>query len=109
MVWLYQPSGRQPIGSKVTTNPVSIGGNMYDVWVGPRNSGTNPNRPVVSYVANPGGVLSRTFDLKPILIDAASHGIPNNWLVTDIFGGFEIWTGSSGVGLQMTNFTVDVQ
>jgi hypothetical protein len=42
-------------------------------------------------------------------MDAASHGIPNSWLVTDIFGGFEIWTGSSGVGLQMTNFTVDVQ
>jgi hypothetical protein len=115
MVWLYQPSGRTPIGTKVTSSPVNIGGTMYDIWAGPRNSGTNPNRPVISYVVSGGAVTSKTFDLKPILLDAGTNtAIPSNmrvtssWYVTDIFGGFEIWTGSSGVGLQMTNFTCDV-
>jgi hypothetical protein len=107
MVWLYQPSGRSPIGTK-QANPVTIGGNSYNVWVGPRNSGTNPNRPVVSYVlATP--KLTQTFDLKPILVDAASHGIPSSWFVTDIFFGFEIWTGSAASGLSVTNFTAAVQ
>ena len=107
MVWLYRPSGRSPIGAMVRT--ASIGGNNYDVWVGPRGTGTNPNRPVVSYVANPGGVLSRTFDMKLILADAAMNGIPSNWLVTDVFAGFEIWTGSSAAGLSATAFTAVVQ
>ncbi len=108
MVWLYKPSGRTPIGGSPTKTGVVIDGNSYDVYVGPRGTGTNPNRPVVSYVANP-AVLSRTFDLKPILMDAASHGIPSSWFVTDIFFGFEIWTGSSASGLSVTNFTAEVQ
>ena len=61
MVWLYQPSGRSPIGSVKASNK-SIGGSSYNVWAGPRNSGTNPNRPVISYV-----LTSATYeqDLRP--------------------------------------------
>jgi len=117
MVWLYQPSGRSPIGTKVTSSPVNIGGTMYDIWAGPRNSGSNPNRPVISYVVSGGGpVMSKTFDLKPILVDSTTNtAIPQamrsgpSWLVTDIFGGFEVWTGSTASTLSMTNFTVAVQ
>ncbi len=50
----------------------SIGGNSYDVWAGPRNSGTNPNRPVISYVLV-GGSMNKSFDLKPVLADAAAN------------------------------------
>ncbi len=107
MVWLYRPSGRSPIGSMVRT--VTIGTTPYEVWVGPRNSGTNPNRPVVSYVVMGTAVTSKTFDIKPILADAAMHGIPSNWYVTDVFGGFEIWTGSAAAGLQLQEFTAVVQ
>ena len=111
-MWLYQPPNRTPIGSKVKS--VTIGGNNYDVWAGPRNSGTVATRPVISYVANP-AVTSRTFDLKPFLTDAATvtgsgfTQVSTSWYVTDIFGGFEVWKGSDAAGLQMTNFTVDVQ
>jgi hypothetical protein len=114
MVWLYKPSSRTPIGTK-QPNQATIGGTTYDVYVGPRGSSPNggdANRPVVSYVianSTTTPVMSKTFDLKPILMDAASHGIPSTWMVTDIFGGFEIWTGSTASGLSMSNFTVAVQ
>ena len=70
MVWLYKPGSRSPIGSMKTSK--SIGGSMYNVWAGPRNSGTNPNRPVISYVLQ-GGSMNKSFDLKPILADAAAN------------------------------------
>jgi hypothetical protein len=112
MVWLYKPSGRSPIGSMKTTK--TINGDSYNIWAGPRGSGTNPNRPVVSYVLAT-STMNKTFDLKPILADAAANSgsygvtaIQPSWLVTDIFFGFEIWTGSAASGLGVTNFTVNV-
>jgi hypothetical protein len=47
--------------------------------------------------------------MKLFLADAASHGIPSNWLVTDIFAGFEIWTGSTATGLSATTFTATIE
>ncbi len=105
MVWLYKPGGRQPIGSMMATK--TIDNTSYQVWVGPRGSGTNPNRPVVSYVAST--TMSKTFNLKPILTDAANYGIPSNWYLTDVFFGFEIWSGSGTNGLSVSNFTCSVQ
>ena len=106
MLWMYKPSGRNPIGSMMTTK--MIGDAMYQVWVGPRNSGTNPNRPVVSYVAT-STTMNKTYNLKLFLADAANYGIPSNWYLTDVFFGFEIWSGSGTSGLSVTNFTADVQ
>jgi hypothetical protein len=106
MVWPYKPSGRNPIGTMMTTK--MIGSTMYQVWVGPRGSGSNPNRPVVSYV-NTSTSMGATINLKLFLADASMYGIPSNWYVTDIFFGFEIWNGSGTTGLAVTNFTVDVQ
>ena len=114
MVWLYKPTGRAPIGNtpKVTGKTIGTAG-TFDVYAGPRGSGADAQRPVISYVTN---TMSKTFDLKPILDDAAANAvsygvraIPNTYLVTDIFFGFEVWTGSAGVGLGVTNFSVDVR
>jgi hypothetical protein len=87
----------------------------WDVYAGPRGTGSNPNRPVISYVArNPiTGTMFTNVDLKPFLMDATTNAsIPNkvsaSWLVTDVFAGFEIWTGANGVGLKETLFTANV-
>jgi hypothetical protein len=107
MVWLYKPASRSPIGTQMAT--ATVAGNSYTVWEGPRGSGSNPSAPVISYVLTTSR-LSQTFDLKPILSDAAARGsIQTSWYVTDIFFGFEIWTGSNAAGLAVTTFTADVQ
>jgi hypothetical protein len=110
MVWLYDPPNHQPIGSIVRT--ATIAGQSFDVWVGPRNTvaaGTDGlNRPVVSYVAK-STQQSMTFDLNAFIKDAASNGIPSNWYLTDVFAGFEIWTGSDSANLACTGFTCVVQ
>lgn len=113
-IWLYKPGGRQPIGSMV--RQATIGGVSYDVWAGP-SVGTNPGRPVISYVAK-ATTTSFSADLKAFVEDAVSaadtaNGITqtfsSSWYLTDVFGGFEIWTGSDAVGLQCTGFTCVVQ
>jgi hypothetical protein len=106
MVWLYKPDGRQPIGS--VQRQANIGGINFDVWVGPRGgSGSNSNAPVVSYVAIP-TQQSMSFDLMNFIDDAEQNGISQSWYLTDVFGGFEIWTGSSGVGLSLDTFSVEI-
>jgi len=120
MVWLYKPGGRQPIGS--VKRQATIGGNQFDVWVGPRNiqsKGTDAaSRPVVSYVAK-STITSFSADLKSFFDDAVRNGaadmaaggtsqaFANSWYLTDVFGGFEIWGG--GTGLSVTEFTVAIK
>jgi len=110
MVWLHKPGAHQPIGSQVRT--ANIGGQSWNVWVGPRGTaatGTDgANRPVVSYVA-PSDLSSLTFDLLDFIKDAATNGIQSSWYLTDVFAGFEIWTGSDSAGLQCTNFSCVVK
>ena len=43
MVWLYKPSNRSPIGSVKATK--TIDGTSYEIWAGPRNSGTMGSAP----------------------------------------------------------------
>jgi hypothetical protein len=107
MVWYYKPGSKSPIGSKQTT--ANIAGKTWDVWVGTRGgSGDNKNAPVVSYVAQ-STLNSLTFDLNLFIKDATSHGIQSSWYLTDVFGGFEIWQGSDGVGLECKKFTCEVK
>jgi hypothetical protein len=110
MVWLYKPPNHQPIGSIART--ATIAGQTWNVWVGPRGTSTagtdGPNRPVVSYVAQ-STLPSLNFDLNLFIKDAAANGISSSWYLTDVFGGFEIWTGSDASGLQATKFTCVVQ
>jgi hypothetical protein len=125
MVWLYQPSGRQPIGKKVRTG-VTIPGTTvkWDVWVGPRGTmsmGTDDgNRPVVSYVAQQ-KLMTLSFDLKSFMSDAVTNGaadqsaggtsqaFSSSWYLTDVFAGFEIWTGSNATNLKSTGFSFALQ
>jgi Glycosyl hydrolase family 12/Stigma-specific protein, Stig1 len=120
MVWLYKPSGRQPIGSIART--VTLDGHTWNVWVGPRGStatGTgSASRPVISYVAQDSPVASLSFNLKDFISDAVTHADTNNgvsgpfsssWYLTDVFAGFEIWTGSNATNLKSTGFSCVVK
>jgi hypothetical protein len=110
MIWMYKPGSRQPIGTNMTTK--TIDGQSYQVWAGPRRDTATDNRPVISYVAT-STTMSRTFNLKAFLTDAATnyggYSVPSSWYVTDIFFGFEIWGGGGTNGLSVTNFTASVQ
>ena len=117
MVWLYQPPGNFPIAGDADGNMprmtnVTVPGvsGTWNVWVGPRRHGPSPNAPVISYVAST-PIKTLTFDLKKFI----DHSITNNWglqpswLLTDVFAGFEIWTGSAANGLELKTFTAVVQ
>jgi hypothetical protein len=123
MIWLYKPTtGKVPIGSSDKTRSATIGGQAFDVWRGPRAlqvAGTDdPNRPVISYVAK-STINNFTGNLKDFFDDAVknaaddmstggtSQAFSNSWYLTDVFGGFEIW--SNGKGLSNDGFTVDIQ
>jgi len=111
MVWLYKPGSNQPIGKKVRT--ATIAGKSWDVWVGVRgntSTGTDDaNRPVVSYIST-SAINTLTFDLKAFMSDAVTNGsadmsaggtsqaFANSWYLTDVFAGFEAWSGSDIVG-----------
>jgi hypothetical protein len=65
---------------------------------------------VVSYVARtPAAPLSLTFDLKRFITDAAQHGIQPAWYLTDVFAGFEIWSGGDTLNLEAQEFTAVVE
>ena len=103
MVWYYA-QGCQPIGS-VTTAGHTINGvpGCWDVW-----TGTNGNKPVISY-KHQGPLMSFGYDLNLFIKDALAN-YPNymksNWYLTNIFSGFEIWSGGSS--LQTTSFCAEV-
>jgi hypothetical protein len=113
MLWLYKPGSRSPIGTQVGT--ANFCGTSWNVWAGPRGAseGLPAERPVISYVAS-GTVGSLDCDLNLAIQDAASNNyggyqLNSSWYLTDVFAGFEIWTGSSGEGLTVDYFTIDVQ
>jgi hypothetical protein len=102
MVWLFNPTNRQPRGSR-TRRGVTITGveGTWDVWVDPSSP------PCISYVS----VQPRdgfAFDLNKFIQDsvAKKHGITQNMYLSVIFAGFEIWGGANGV--QVKNFCAQV-
>jgi Glycosyl hydrolase family 12 len=111
MVWTYKPGNRNAIGNQVGT--ATIEGQQWQIFVGPRGSGqgatgADANAPVISYVKQGAPIPDYTFDLNAFIDDAVASGRLNgNLFLTDVFAGFEIWSG--GQGLSVTNFTVDVQ
>ncbi len=45
---------------------------------------------------------------QPFIKDAVTRGyVQNSWSLTNVFSGFEIWSG--GVGLQTTDFAATVK
>jgi hypothetical protein len=100
MVWFYDPANAQPIGG-ITASTVSIPGisGTWDVWVGP-----NAGRPCISYVSR-SPITQMTFDLNLFIQDAVknrSNTIQASWYLTNVFAGFEVWSG--GVGLRTHDF-----
>jgi hypothetical protein len=121
MVWLYKPASRSPTNNDSDYHrTATIDGKEWDVWIGPRgiaSTGTDDkNRPVISYVAK-STITSFSGDLKPFFDDAVSNATSDkanagtsqafsaDWYLTDVFAGFEVWTGSDGVGLKADEFT----
>jgi hypothetical protein len=108
MVWFYKPSNAQPIGPQASAQGVTIPGvkGTWDVWIGP-NTG-NSNRPVISYVAT-SPIDSMEFDLNAFIQDALKrpNALQSSWYLTNVFAGFEIWSG--GTGLKTTSFYATVE
>lgn len=103
MVWYYG-QGCQPIGA-MTEAGRTIDGipGCWDVW-----TGTNSGKPVISYKKQ-GMITSFGYDLNLFIKDALAHfpGYMNNdWYLTNIFTGFEIWKG--GINLESTSFCAEV-
>ena len=110
MIWLRDPSGKQPIGSKQGT--ATIGGMTWDVWKGPRGAGpmgSQSSAPVVSFVNPTENDNSRAqnftnVNIKDFMTAASSYGISSSMYLTDVFAGFEIWSGGSGGNLSVDEF-----
>jgi hypothetical protein len=132
MVWLYQPSNFHPIGGSrnASFRTASIAGKNWSVWVGPRGQGQGSTggvndgsgRPVISYVIQGSALPSLSFDLKDFISDAVSHGatdmasdsgitqaFSSSWYLTDVFAGFEIWSGGDATNLKSTGFQIAVK
>jgi hypothetical protein len=122
MVWLYKPGGNQPIGS--VKRQATIGSTQFDVWVGPRgttSTGTDDSgRPVITYVAK-STLSSISFSMKDLIDDAVknaaadksaggtSQAFSSSWYLTDVFAGFEIWSGGDAKNLKTDSFTFDIK
>jgi len=95
------PPSAQPIGGMPMYQALTIPGvsGTWDVWIGP-----NGSRPCISYVRTE-TALSLSFDLNAFIRDAVENRpdtIQSAWYLTNIFTGFEIWSG--GQGLESTAF-----
>jgi len=110
MIWLRDPSGKQPIGSKQGT--ATVAGKSWDVWKGPRGAGpmgSQSSAPVVSFVNPVENDDSRAqnftnVNIKEFMTAAATYGITSSMYLTDVFAGFEIWSGGSGGNLSVDEF-----
>lgn len=107
MVWTYKPGTRVAIGT--SRGQANVGGRTWELFVGPRGGGgPDSNLPVISYVNTGAAVLDYEFDLKAFIDDAVARnvGLTTNMILTDVFAGFEIWSG--GAGLRVDEFSIDV-
>jgi hypothetical protein len=95
MVWLYDPPNAEPIGGSPAFTDVTLSGidGTWDIWIG-----LNGTRPCISYVRTE-MTYQMSFDLKDFIDDATTRagGIDAGWALTNVFAGFEIWSGSQGV------------
>lgn len=113
MLWLHMPNNEVPIGGSPSTT-TSFCGHNWDVWVGPRGPSPAPytdlssDRPVISYVVQGGDVTDFSCDLKEMMDDATGRGLQDNWYLSDVFAGFEIWSGNP-TGSSIDEFTINVQ
>lgn len=119
MIWTYKPAGRNAIG-RVISN-VDVGGQTWQLVAGRRGEGgdanaADANSPVISYIKQGAALTDYSFDLNDFIQDAVQRSqrgelnglqFSPNLLLTDIFAGFEIWSG--GANLSVTAFTAEVR
>ena len=101
MVWFHRTGGVQPLGIERAAN-VSIGNRNWDIWW--CDSGCQDGVDVVTYLpADDSAINEWAFNLKDFMADANSRNkLDGGWYLTNVFGGFEVWSG--GVGLTTNNF-----
>jgi hypothetical protein len=104
MVWFHDPDSVQPLGTPQGT--VRIGQYSFQVWIcSSQSNGCNQNGvPVISYVPTGGTIMGWSFDLNDFIENAVDQFgvIRDNWYLTNVFAGFEVWNGGSG--LRTTSF-----
>jgi hypothetical protein len=104
MVWFQRDGSIVPLGSPAGTT--SIGGKPWQYWT--CGQGCQNGVPVISYVPTSGSLNEWSFDLKDFIEHAVSVGsVRNEWYLTNVFAGFEIWSG--GQGLTSESFCAVVQ
>jgi hypothetical protein len=100
MVWFGRTNGPQPLGSG-PTGSATIGGKPWQYWV--CSGGCQNGVPVVSYIPPSGSISEWSFDLNDFIKHAVTLGVLNkDWYLSNVFAGFEIWSG--GTGLKTDNF-----
>lgn len=115
MVWTYRPGNRNPIQSG-PPQQAQVAGRTWNLYVGPRgNESEFPNTPVISYVNEGAALTDFQFDLKAFMNDAVTRSqqgqlggfqFTNDLVLTDVFAGFEIWSG--GTDLRVDAFSAVV-
>jgi hypothetical protein len=108
MVWYFRSDAANvvPLGSPQGT--ASIGGKSWQVWI--CSGGCQNGVPVITYVpATQSDKISEwSYDLNDFIKHAVSQSvIKSSWYLTNIFAGFEIWSG--GTGLTTDNFCAIVK
>lgn len=119
MVWLYKPGNRTAIGCNGNSPNVTVDGRTWRLCVGNRaegSDGNGGNAPVISYLHEGAAIPDYNFDLMVFIRDAINRSQAGqlnganfnaNLFLTDVFGGFEIWSG--GQGLRVDEFTALVR
>jgi hypothetical protein len=97
MVWLFEPTNRQPRGSPAGRYGQTVSGapRTWNVWIDPSSP------PVVSYVSQT-PIDALEFDLNDFIQDAVSkhYGVTSSMYLSIVFAGFEIWGGNDGLQVQ---------
>jgi len=97
MVWLHS-AGVQPLGSD--RGQVEVAGKQWRLWY--CGSACQDGVDVVTYVPT-SSMNEYTFNLKDFIKHATDQGrLQPTWYLTNVFAGFEVWSG--GTGLKSDNF-----
>jgi len=107
MVWLRDPPGEQPAGSKTMFTGITVANapGVWDIW-----SGTVNNRPIINWVRQEGMDSSEIeFDVMDFIRDAQMRNLTiTGTQVNAVAVGFEIWSGPI-TNLESKDFYVDVK
>ena len=107
MVWLRDPPGEQPAGSRNAMHQGVTVANVpgvWDIWNGSVN-----NRPIINWVRQEGMDSTEIeFDVMDFVRDAQMRGLTiTGTQVNAVAVGFEIWQGPV-TNLESVDFYVDV-